>query len=127
MGEVKTVRECAELVSSPRYDCYKIRTDNPILDAIVIGCEECEGSGKRKDVWAGAVREVACPSCHGRGKSSVVDAETVEACATAACERAGYVWRTFTEKQKETWRNIALAVLEAAHINVADEMTNITS
>lgn len=26
-------------------------------------CATCGGSGKRKDKWAGAVREVACPDC----------------------------------------------------------------
>lgn len=79
----ETVRDLSDAarVETEYLGLVSFENDNPILDAIVIGCEECGGSGKRKDVWAGAVREVACPSCHG--KSYVVSKEARRAFAVA--------------------------------------------
>ena len=63
---VETVRECGcEWYDKVAGAGVFINEGCIILDARIIRgtCPTCGGSGKRKDKWAGGVREVACPDC----------------------------------------------------------------
>ena len=87
-----------------------------LWDAIVIGThEECDVCRGKNPLF------MSC-GC-GRGKSYVVDAETVEACATII--KAGFNIAHAHAGEidgDEFCQTLALEILEAAHIEVPDEV-----
>ena len=121
---------------------YVLPTDSPVLDAEVIGlpCPTCGGRGKRKDIWAGAVREVACPDCADT-QVWVIAPEAMEAAAKALLAKIReqddgtnldyhdlpgfYAWEDCTEEGREQWRDVTRVALEAAGIVVADEVVEV--
>ena len=114
-----------EFVGGYAGELILVEPDDPILDAIVIGCEECGGSGhfgyEPEDTEH--MDLVDCPSCHG--KSFVVDAETVEACAKAAQTEVVRKLMGVTDSSENYCARLALAVLEAVHIAAADEVVEV--
>ena len=83
----ETVRDLSDAarVETEYLGLVSFENDNPILDAIVIGCEECGGKGflakPSGDFPDPGSTFISCPSCHG--KSFVVSKEARRAFAAA--------------------------------------------
>ena len=80
-----------------------IAADNPILNAIVIGCEECGGSGEVAEIDGyGETTEVdmvICPLC--KGKSFVVSEDAWEAARRTFCTA-----RHCSDQNDEQWSGL---------------------